>query len=265
MNTPFLSMTLLAILFIGLSQLGLSLFNRLNKRIRLPQNNEVAGIMFGAISLIYSLVLAFVIVAVWEDYDKLNQTIETEADKLNGIIAHSSALPDSVRHPLDSVLTDYCREVVDYEWKMKSTDDTERASAIPGMRRMLVKLEPQDRMQENLFAVLDNDLSDITELRRSRLAHSRSQVPGAVWLILKTGSIMLITFSYLFTVPSETLKRVYLFFLSGCVAMCMILVYTLDQPFTGNARVSNEPYDRILMELHNDDNTITQIGYSKNN
>ena len=258
MNTHFPSMIMLAILFIGLSQAGLSLYNYLNRRIRLPQNNEVAGIMFGAISLIYSLVLAFVIVAVWEDYDKLNQTIETEADKLNEIITHSRNLPDSVKAPLDSALTGYCREVIDSEWEMKESEDRDRASAIPGLRRLLQRLEPQDRRQESVFNVLDSDLSTVTELRRNRLAHSRSQVPSAVWLILKTGSVMLILFSYLFTVPSETLKRVYLFFLSGCIAMCMILVYTLDQPFTGNARVSYEPYVSILTELQSENN-ITQI------
>ena len=251
------SVVLQAVLFIGLSQAGLIGFNYLNKRIRLPQNNEVAGIMFGAISLIYSLVLAFVIVAVWEDYDKLNQTIETEADKLNGIIAHSGRLPDSVRRPLENALTGYCKEVIDYEWEMKATGDTERASAIPGLRALLLNLAPQDRHQESILNVLDNDLSTVTELRRNRLAHSRSQIPAAVWLILKTGSIMLILFSYLFTVPSEVLKRIYLFFLSGCVAMCMILVSTLDQPFKGSARVSNEPYVHILRQLQNDNN-ITQ-------
>ena len=257
MNTLLSSMIVLAILFIGLTQIGLSIYNRLNRKARFPQNNEVAGIMFGAISLIYSLILAFVIVAVWEDYDKLNQTIETETEKLNGIIAHSSTLPDSIRRPLDSALTSYCKEVITFEWQMKGTDDSEKPSAIPGLRQLLLRLEPRNRLQESIFNVLDNDLSTITELRRSRLAHSRSQIPAAVWLILKTGSIMLVLFSFLFTVPSLALKRVYLFFLSGCIAMCMILVYTLDQPFTGNARVSDEPYVRILMELQNN-HPVTQ-------
>jgi hypothetical protein len=259
MNTHLSSMILLAVLFMGLTQACLSIYNYLNRKTRFPQNNEVAGIMFGAISLIYSLVLAFVIVAVWEDYDKLNQTIETEADKLNGIIAHSSTLPDSVRRPLDSALTSYCKEVIAFEWQMKKTGESDRASAIPGLRRLLLKLIPQNRLQESIFNVLDNDLSSVTELRRSRLAHSRSQIPEAVWLILKTGSVMLILFSFLFTVPSVALKRVYLFFLSGCIAMCMILVYTLDQPFTGNARVSDEPYSTILTELQNN-TPITQTG-----
>src|ERR1700710_2665566 len=80
-----------------IAQVGLSIFNAWYDHQKLPQNNEVAGIMFGAISLIYSLILAFVIVAVWEDYDKLNQTIETEADKLNEIITHSRNQPDSVK------------------------------------------------------------------------------------------------------------------------------------------------------------------------
>src|ERR1700754_4419989 len=95
----------------------------------------------------------------------------------------------------------------------------------------------------------------MTDLFGNRLAHNRSQITDAVWLILRSGTIlrpgtiMLILFFYLFSVPSVGLKRVYLLFLSGCIVMCLILVHTLDQPFTGNARVSPKPYIDILVEL----------------
>jgi predicted negative regulator of RcsB-dependent stress response len=58
-------------------------------------NHDVTAVIYGVITLIYSLILAFVIVAVWQDYEEINTDITKEADKLRGIINHAEELPDS--------------------------------------------------------------------------------------------------------------------------------------------------------------------------
>ena len=35
---------------------------------RLPENNEVAGFKFAVVGVFYAVLLAFVVVAVWEEY-----------------------------------------------------------------------------------------------------------------------------------------------------------------------------------------------------
>jgi hypothetical protein len=245
MNISFLCLVVLFVLF---SQAGLYVFNRINFKPQ-KQGNEVAGIMFGGISLIYSLVLAFVIVAVWGNYEDLNNTIENETDKINGIMAHTATLPDSLKKPLSTALYNYCDQVVKEEWRMKKEAEDDQPSAIPNLRMMLLKLHPSDRVQEGIFNVIDNDLSAISDLRRSRLSHNRSQVPAIVWLILKIGSVMLVVFSYFFIVPSQALKRIYLFFLTSFIGMCMFLLYTLDHPFDGSSAISFRPYQNIMSEL----------------
>ncbi|MXV50312.1 DUF4239 domain-containing protein [Pedobacter sp. HMF7647] len=245
--------TILCMVFIVvvvvLSQAGLQLYQSVLGKREFRQGNEVAGIVFGGISLLYSLVLAFVIVAVWENYESLNNTIEDEADKLNGILAHSAALPPHIKKPLDTAILNYCNRVVEQEWKMQSGRRSLTPSAIPSLRMMLLQAHPQDDTQQSVFSVIDQDLSSVSELRRTRLSHSRSQVPQLVWFVLKAGSLMLIVFSYFFCVPSLRVKRIYLFFLSSCIAMSMFLVYALDHPFAGSARVSNEPYREVMSEI----------------
>lgn len=241
---------LYVLLFAVISQAGLLVFNLCySKNKRGEQSNDVAGLIFGTISLIYSLILAFVIVAVWTNYDDLNQTIEKETDKLNSILAHTVTLTDTLSQPLGHIISAYCSQVINNEWRMQGTDAVHHPSAIPGLRLKLLQLEPQNKIQENVYAVLDDDLNCISDLRRARLDHTRSHVPALVWLVLKTGSVMLIIFSYLLNSPSEKLKRIYLFFLSSIIAMSLFLVYTLDHPFDGSAQVSNKPYQNILLEL----------------
>lgn len=241
---------LLFVLLVALvAQVGLYGSNRYGDSKTTPPSNEVIGIIFGTISLIYSLVLAFVILAVWEDYEDLNKTIAREADELNSILAHSATLPDSLQQPIKTTLFSYCRQVVEQEWQMNPADFVQRPSAIPELRLLLLQLEPRNKSEEGIYAVLDENLSRISDLRRNRLSHNESHVPDLVWFILKAGSAMLIIFYYYLHVPSVRLKQIYLLFLSGYIAMCLFLVYTLDQPFAGKVPVSPQPYTAILTSL----------------
>lgn len=210
------------------------------------QNNEVVGITFGAVSLIYSLVLAFVILAVWQDYDELGKTIGSETDRLNSILAHSSTLPPPIQQPIRTALTTYCSQVVEKEWTLLTPDLLDNPSAIPDLRLMLLQLEPHNKLEESIYAVLDEDLSCISDLRRSRLSFNQSHVPDLVWFILNVGSVMLIVFYYFLNVPTMKLKRFYLAFLSGYIAMCMFLVYRLDRPFVGRQQIGIKPYVALL-------------------
>ncbi|HTE25908.1 bestrophin-like domain [Flavitalea sp.] len=239
-------------IIIVLAQSGLLLFNRFHLQKRLPVNNEVAGIMFGAISLVYSLILAFVIVAVWEDYEDLDKTIESESDKMNSIITHISTMPDSIRIPVRQAMYTYTTNVINNEWTMHSNDLVTQSSAIPYLRLMLLTRKPKNDLQRNVFVVIDNDLSDITELRRNRLTHNHSQIPDLVWFILKAGTVLLVIFSYFFQLDSIRLKRIYLSFFSGSLAMCLFLIAALDHPFDPRMQISKAPYITIQQALQND-------------
>jgi hypothetical protein len=241
---------LFVIIAILIAQAGLWIFNRWKGHYRLLQSsNEVAGILFGCISLIYSLILAFVIVAVWQDYENLDNTIQSETDKLNGIVAHTGTLPPELKKEFCKGIYTYCGEVAQQEWTMRNPDTANRPSAIPSLRHLLLVTPPQDKMQEKLFDVIDQDLSSVSELRRQRLAHAQSQIPSLVWLVLQAGSITLIIFFYFFNVSSMPLKRVYLSFLTGCIAMCMYLVYMLDHPFNSESGLSNKPFIYLQTEV----------------
>jgi hypothetical protein len=236
-------------LLIMASHGGLYLFEYWFKKKKLQHNNEVAGIVFGVLTLIYSLLIAFVIVAVWENYEDLNRTIEREADNLNTVVTHSNMLPDSLRMPVVIAIKGYCRKVVDEEWESPEDKVRFRQSALVGLRQLLFKVEVNSKAQQHLFNLLDERLSDITNLRRERLSHTRSYVPHLVWTILIISSIMIITFSYFLHVESEQLKKIFLSFLWALIGMSLFLVYMLDHPFIGSSQVSKEPYEDIIAML----------------
>lgn len=254
---------LFVLLVVLISLAGLHLYTRYVERRTSAQNNEVVSTVFSAISLIYSLVLAFVFLAVWENYKDLDKTIADETDRLNSIVSHSATLPDRIRQPIETALMAYCNQVIDTEWSLEGATVAETASAIPALRMLLLRSEPHSRVEENIYAVLDEDLSCISDLHRNRLSYSESHVPALVWFILNAGSSLLIVFYYFLNIPSPGRKRVYLGFLASYIAMCMFLVYTLDRPFAGKAKLSTQPYRNVLTVLKQND-AISKQAYAIN-
>lgn len=231
-----------------LSLVGLYIFSRWWYSKNITRSNEFIGIFFGALSLIYSLLIAFVIIAVWEDYEELNQTVEKETDQLSSIISHTATLPDSLKIPVTNAIASYCNMVIN-EWSQQKDHTDSSASAIPSLRLFLLQSQPQGRLQENVFNVVDENLSNISDLRRERLEHYRSHVPTLVWLILVAGSILVIVFSFFVYTESAQLKRIGVSFLSAMVAMSIFLVYTLDHPFSSSIRISEAPYKKVVLLL----------------
>ena len=243
--------TILIALLLIMAHGGLYLFDTWCKRKNIPHNNEVAGIIFGVLSLIYSLLVAFVIVAVWENYEELNRTIENETDDLNTILVHSTALPDSLRRPVVASVKGYCQRIVNEEWGAQENKAYTRWSAIPSLRQFLFQVQPNSKTQENVLNLLDEKLSNITNLRRERLSHSHAYVPEMVWWVLIISSAMIVLFSYFLYMESKLLRKIFLSFLWAIIAMSLVLAYLLDHPFDGSTQVSKEPYETIIKELDN--------------
>lgn len=231
------------------ANVGLYIFNRLCGTAAREENNTVAGIFFATISVLYSLILAFVIMAEWDDYNGLDRTIASENDKLNSILAHSSYLPDSVKATVAHALSQYCEQVVNQEWTMQERTAIDHPSAIPALRNMLLTSSPADKIQENVLRVMDEDLSAISDLRRDRLSHTRSQLPPLVWSILEAGAILLIVFCYFFKATSGRLHKVYISLFVCLLFMCLSIVYNLDHPFASGSGLGTTPYQRLLLEL----------------
>jgi len=263
-QTKSVSFTFIAILA---ANLGLYIYKRLRGKAA-EGDNTVAGIFFGTVSVLYSLILAFVIMAEWDDFNSLNQTIAAEADKLNNILSHSANLPDTIRATIGNSLSVYCQQVINDEWTTQELKVVDHPSAIPALRSMLLTTTPANSQQENVLKVLDDDLSSISDLRRDRLSHTHSQLPSLVWGILDSGALMLVLFCYFFQVSSEKLHRFYLSFFVCLLAMCLSIIYNLDHPFSPGSGVNNSPYKKVLSELpayYRPLNKIAYLSYSGDN
>ena len=241
----FLLVALLVSLF------GLYLFRRYGEAENLKKNHDVTGIIYGAVTIIYSLVLAFVIVAVWNDYEEINGDAGKEAAKLMGIISHSEELPDSVGGLIRKAVISYTQSVIDSEGNLVQTGVKEDATihAMQYIRKVTFHSSAENEREQVILRLIHDDISDVADLRQDRLMLIHSHVPGLVWLVLIAGSFITIFFSYFFFVESTKFQYLVISFLTVMIAMCLFLVYVLDHPSIGSSRVTIQPFLDLIRTI----------------
>src|SRR5271154_1850376 len=114
--STWMQMVFVVVVFAGGSILGLYIVRRLVPLEHLKQNHEVAGFTFGVIGAFYGLLLAFVIVAAWERFDRADEKVQGEAIALASLYRLSKGFPQPVQAEFQRVIRAYAQDCIDLEW-----------------------------------------------------------------------------------------------------------------------------------------------------
>src|ERR687896_337531 len=97
---------------------GLSVVQRLVPVTIRKEHNDVAGFIYAALGVIYAVLLALVVIAVWEEFGRARITVESEANALAEVFWLAHQLPEPERHRLQELARSYAEEVVGEEWAL---------------------------------------------------------------------------------------------------------------------------------------------------
>jgi hypothetical protein len=88
---------LTVVLPIFVAVLGQALVQRLVPSARRQEHNDVAGFIYAVLGVAYAVLLAFVAIVVWEDYETAESTMESEANELARIYFPPTGSPNPTR------------------------------------------------------------------------------------------------------------------------------------------------------------------------
>ncbi|HEY1174598.1 MAG TPA: hypothetical protein VGF17_00445, partial [Phytomonospora sp.] len=155
--------------------------------------NEVAGSVFEIVSVLYAIVLAFVLIAVWEQMTEAQRTSYSESAAVVEIYWDAQNLPDGQRVAVQDLCVQYANQVVNVEWpEMKahqpvSQDGWAIADAIRG------QWSSWNAVGDVENAVKDDGRDRIRVLydaRAERLGTAEDGLSGVMWLVLIAGAVL---------------------------------------------------------------------------
>lgn len=241
---------ILLVVVVGLSILGQFIVRRYISHEILKLHNDVAGFMFSTLGVIYAVLLAFVVIIVWENYESTSSHVTEETHCMEIMYRSSDAFPNPEKERLRSLLKDYAIDAVDKEWpamaKGESSPEIEKIERnIWGV--YLHDIKPRTDLQKAFYTESVKALGEVSKMRGERLLQARTGIPSLLWLVLIAGGLITLAFTFFFGTENLEAQTIMTALLAAIMALMFFTILSLDFPFTGSVTVSHEPFKQLLM------------------
>jgi hypothetical protein len=200
--------------------------------------------------------LALVVIAVWEEYERARVTVEQEANALAEIFWLAHRLPGPEGPQLQELARSYAQEAVGEEWPLMEQgrtplmEDTRATppgwALIDDIRATLQGFEPRTVAGQELYAEGLDQVQRLADARRMRLVASEESIPAVLWIVLVVGGVVAVGFAYLFGLENTWAHRLMVVSLAGVIALVLFTIGVLDHPFSGGARIGTGAFELVL-------------------
>jgi Protein of unknown function (DUF4239) len=234
--------------------LGLFLVQRLVPSTLREEHNNVAGFIYSVVGIAYAVLLAFVVIAVWQDYETAKDTVETEANELAGVYFVADRFPDPERTRVQELARSYARAVVEEEWPLMERGETsEHASALLSeLRISLLSVDASTGAGQVLYDQGLTRLHEVSDARRLRLLEATQGLPTVLWVVLLGGGVVAVSFTYLFGLKDNWAHALMVAALTLVVTGILFTIGSLDYPFAGQVEIQPDAFEEVLRSFEED-------------
>jgi len=218
----------------------------------LASHNDVAGFIYATIAVTYAVILGFVVVTVWEQYEEARDNVDREANSVADLYRLTAWFPETEQRPIRQALADYTHSVIDDEWdamNRSAAPSAQTAAALDHVWDLYRQAGQGPTEQSTAFDDSLDRLQELGDARRVRLIESREGIPGIMWLGLIAGAVLTLAFAYGFGVERGQSHAIMLATLAASVAVLLFMISSLNYAFRGSVRVEPEPFQLVLRQF----------------
>jgi hypothetical protein len=237
---------LIGVIVVGgmvLAALGGLHFVRQRGLISDEDSKSLAGTL-EVVGAIYGIVLAFVIVLMWQGQDTARDAVSDEASALAQFSIDIRVLPPADRDRIEQGLSDYLHAVVNDDWRLMR-EGNESLRAHRALDDLLVTMEqvvPETEVQKTWYGEAISKVNEAASHRRKRLEAMSNELPNPLRFLLFGGGLITLAFVVIHGARRSPTHTFVVAALSALVAYNLYLVVVLDYPFSGSVSVSSEPF-----------------------
>jgi hypothetical protein len=256
-----LPLPLLGLVVVGLPVLlvaaGLLLIRSRVPHPRLQPHHDVAGYIYAGLAVLYAVLLAFVVIAVWEEFDDTQERVFKEVDAMSDLFREAQVFAAPGHAAILGALRGYATAVVEEEWPAmaRGLESPRARQSYATLWQNIRSIEPRTPAEVNWHAIMLQSLTALNDYRRDRLADSRTVLSPVLWVVLLTGAAINVCYTYLFGVKSLAVHLMITAALTAMTTLLLLVILILDHPFAGAYRVEAAPFVQLLQNM---DQAISQ-------
>jgi Protein of unknown function (DUF4239) len=232
---------------VGLAIGGMLLVRRSVTLSTLESHNQVAGYIYSVVGVVYAVLLAFIVIIVWQKHTEVQVQVEQEANQLGDLYRNARVFPEEVRTRLQNQIRAYSRIVVEKEWPALAKGETsaDAWATFNQLWRAYQQVEARNDHERLWYAKSLDQLDQLADYRRLRLLSNRAAVPALMWVVLVTTGIITIGFSFFFGAPNSSAQALMTAGLSATIGFVLFLIWDLNGPFSGLVRIEPVAFQQL--------------------
>jgi hypothetical protein len=220
---------------------------------KLVEHNEVAGFMIAVVGVLYAVLMAFVVVVVWQQYNESNSNYGREVSQTADLYFFARSLPPDRQRSVHMLVERYIGEMIDQEWPaMRIAQASPAATAtLAELKGEIAEFVPHSDIESDARTHLEDTVQHLFDLRDQRLADNIETLPPVLWAALLVGAGITIGFGYLFGVTNFRVQLIMTGAVSALIAVMFTLLIELDFPFRRDTAISPQRWIELRTALAN--------------
>ena len=237
-------------LYILLVIAGMLIMRRYLPHQKRKNHNDVAGGIFAVMGCIYAVILAFVVVMTWGNYDKATQIAMNESNCLGILYQNSAAFPADTRQQITEELKSYVNAIIEDEWPIMYKGESGKVRLEQNrLWHTYTSYVPKDDLQKLFLAESVKKLNAAFEFRHERIFQAREVVHPVIYFVLIFGGLMTIAFTFFFGTENFVPQLILISILSVMIGLAIFTIIVLDSPYTGPLGVQPDMFRTILKSM----------------
>ncbi|HEU5469238.1 MAG TPA: hypothetical protein VFV67_01185 [Actinophytocola sp.] len=226
------------------------------RRFSKGDENAAEGIggVFTIVAGVQAVLMAFVLISLFDTVGSARSGSFTEANALVGVYWAGDSLPEPARTQIQELTRSYTNTVIEQEWPSMREGEPVATAGWDQLERIRVTIDSaptENDWQSDRKTEAASQLWTVYEARQSRLgAAGESGVSAVLWITLLVGSLLTIALPYLFYVPKLHVHIVMIAVLTGTITLLLFSIYQLQNPFGGGAPVDPDAFTAASGQMH---------------
>ena len=228
---------------------GLEAVRRLVPAERRREHNDVAGFIYAVVGVIYAVLLALMVIAVWEEHEAAKATAREEANGLADVFWLANSLPEPDGPRIQELARSYAAVVAEEEWPLMARGEGSSPEAwalMDEMRLGVQGIEVRTPAEQVLLEHALERVDALADARRARMVEAEEGIPAVLWAVLVLGGIITVGFTYLFGLENTWSHRLMVAAVAGLIGLVLFTVGSLEYPFSGGTRVGPDAFELVL-------------------
>jgi Protein of unknown function (DUF4239) len=221
---------------------------RLAVNARAKAFKAVSSGMLSPLGTLFALLVGFIAVEVWSNFDRAKAAVATEASALRAVVLLAGAFPEEQKTRIYTLINRHIDEAVNKEWPsmahQRATLSTLPTALVEELHDTLT-LKAADDSQRVAQPEIVKALHTALDARRQRIVISESTVGAVKWTaILLQGLCTLVAIAMVHSDNRLTCAITLTLFATG-IALSVLLIAAYSRPFTGKT-VSPELLKQVI-------------------